>query len=82
MDYEREQELQRQVDEHEQAARVARRQITIETADSYWRAGDRGRALRVLHNSGGVDLIGFCRERGLSEDEARAEIRNADIDWS
>jgi len=82
MDYDREQELRRQAAAGDAQAGDARRQLTLEDADGRWQAGDRGAALRVLHNAGVEDLIGFCRERGLTVDEARAEIRNANIDWS
>lgn len=83
MDYEREQELRGAAAAGDERARDARRQLTVETADSHWRGGDRAAALRVLYNSGlGDDMVGFCRERGLSDDEARAEIRTAQIDWA
>lgn len=82
MDYERERELRAQAEAGDEQARAARRRLRLEEADGFWRAGDRGRALRVLHNTGVDDLVGFCRERGLSEDEAYAEIRDANIDWT
>jgi hypothetical protein len=84
MDYEREQELQRQADAGDAQARDARRRLRVEEADSLWQGGDRAAAIRILHNSGfGSDeLVGFCRERGLSDAEARAQVRDSSIDWS
>jgi hypothetical protein len=84
MDYNEEQGLRDQAAAGDAQARDARRQATVGEADGYWRGGDRGRAIRILHNSGfgSGELIGFCRERGLSEDEARAQVRDSSIDWS
>ncbi len=70
--------------DYDEQARDQRRQATIADADGYWQAGDRARALRILHNSGfGPDeVLAFARERGMSEDDARTEYRASGTDWS
>jgi hypothetical protein len=83
MDYNRRRDLEGQAADSAAQARGLRRQVTFEEADGLWQAGDRAAALRVLHNTGHTDeMAGFCRERGMSDGEARTEIRNANIDWS
>lgn len=82
MDYNEQQQLRAEAAAGEVHARDVRREATVGEADGLWQAGDRAAALRVLYNAGVDDLVGFCRARGLSEDEARSEIRAANVDWS
>lgn len=83
MDFDEEQRLRAQAAAGGEQARAARRQLAFGEADNRWQAGDRGAAMRLLYNSGYTDdMVDFCRERGLSEADARQVIRGADIDWN
>lgn len=79
--YEDQENLRAAAAELERQAKERRREANEAEADDLWRAGERGQALVVCSNTG-IDLLDFCRRRGLSEDQARAEIRNAPIDWT
>lgn len=81
MSYEDQENLRAEAAELERQAKERRREANEAEADDLWRAGERGQALVVCSNTG-IDLLDFCRRRGLSEDQARAEIRNAPIDWT
>lgn len=84
MSYEREEELRRRIDAADDEGHAATRELAERQADHHWQAGHRGRAMVVLHNSGwdDADMVRFARQRGLSEDEARAVITASTIDWS
>jgi hypothetical protein len=77
MDFQREQELRQTIADHEAAIKKARRELIIGRADEAWDSGDRERALIQLHNSmdrTGSVLVDYCRERGLTRDQAQELI--------
>ncbi len=72
MDYEQEQNLQRQAADAGERGADARRQLALGRAGNMWDAGDRVGALSHLHRAGfDADMVPFCRERNLTPDEAQ-----------